>query len=60
MIVSTKFAHGPPALAGDLLGLGTAGFYGFYILAVARLRTRYGADVPAPGAAGVCGNRSSG
>jgi len=45
LIVSTKFAHGPPALAGDLLGLGTAGFYGFYILAVARLRTRYGAGI---------------
>src|SRR4030088_126594 len=45
LIVSTKFAHGPPALAGDLLGLGTAVFYGFYILAVARLRTRYGAGI---------------
>ena len=45
LIVSTKFAHGPPALAGDLLGLGTACFYGFYILAVARLRTRYGAGI---------------
>src|SRR5437763_6448213 len=45
LIVSTKFAHGPPALAGDLLGLGTACFYGFYILAVARLRIRYGAGI---------------
>jgi len=45
LMVSTKFAHGPPALAGDLLGLGTACFYGFYILAVARLRTRYGAGI---------------
>src|SRR5205085_5163740 len=45
LIVSTKFAHGPPALAGDLLGLGTACFYGFYILAVARLRIRYGACI---------------
>src|SRR5882762_9144599 len=45
LIVSTKFAHGPAALTGDLLGLGTACFYGFYILAVARLRTRHGAGI---------------
>jgi len=45
LIVSTKFAHGPGALTGDLLGLGTACFYGFYILAVARLRTRHGAGI---------------
>src|ERR1700681_349045 len=29
LIVSTKFAHGPAAVTGDLLGLGTACFYGF-------------------------------
>ena len=45
LIVSTKFAHGPAALTGDLLGLGTACFYGFYILAVVRLRTRHGAGI---------------
>src|SRR5437773_732651 len=45
LMVSTKFAHGAAALTGDLLGLGTACFYGFYILAVARLRTRHGAGI---------------
>jgi drug/metabolite transporter (DMT)-like permease len=45
LIVSTKFGHGTSALTGDLLGLGTACFYGFYILAVARLRTRHGAGI---------------
>ena len=45
LIVSTKFGHGTAALAGDLLGLGTACFYGFYILAVARLRTRHGTGI---------------
>src|SRR6266481_2477463 len=29
LMVSTKFAHGPAALTGDLLGLGTAGFCGW-------------------------------
>jgi drug/metabolite transporter (DMT)-like permease len=41
LIMSTKFGHGSGALSGDFLGLGAACFYGFYILAVARLRARY-------------------
>jgi drug/metabolite transporter (DMT)-like permease len=41
MIMSTKFGHGTAALSGDFLGLGAACFYGFYILAVSRLRARY-------------------
>ncbi len=45
LIVSTKFGQGTAALAGDLLGLGTACFYGFYILVVARLRTRHGTGI---------------
>src|ERR1700730_17257475 len=45
LIVSTKFGHGTAALAGDLLGLGTACFYGFYILVVARLRPRPGTGI---------------
>ncbi|HEY0766622.1 MAG TPA: DMT family transporter [Steroidobacteraceae bacterium] len=45
LIVGTKLGHGTAALTGDLLGLGTACFYGFYILAVARLRTRHGTGI---------------
>jgi drug/metabolite transporter (DMT)-like permease len=45
LMVSDKFGHGGAALSGDLLGLGTACFYGFYILAVAQLRARYGAGL---------------
>ena len=42
LIVSPKFGHGGSAFLGDVLGLGTAGFFAAYILAVARLRARYG------------------
>jgi len=45
LLVSTKFGHRAHGLLGDLLGLGTACFYGFYILVVARLRRRYGSGV---------------
>jgi drug/metabolite transporter (DMT)-like permease len=41
LILGAKLAHGAALLGGDLLGLGTACFYGFYLLAVARLRARY-------------------
>jgi drug/metabolite transporter (DMT)-like permease len=45
LVVSTKFGHREAGFGGDLLGLGTACFYGFYILVVARLRRRYGSGV---------------
>jgi drug/metabolite transporter (DMT)-like permease len=41
LVMSTKFGHAGASLSGDFLGLGAACFYGFYILAVARLRARY-------------------
>jgi drug/metabolite transporter (DMT)-like permease len=45
LIVSPKVAAGGHALAGDALALGAAWFYAAYILAVAKLRTRYGTAV---------------
>lgn len=45
LILGAKLTHGAALLAGDLLGLGTACFYGFYLLAVARLRARYSTGV---------------
>jgi drug/metabolite transporter (DMT)-like permease len=45
LIVSPKLAAGGHALAGDALALGAAWFYAAYILAVAKLRTRYGTAV---------------
>jgi drug/metabolite transporter (DMT)-like permease len=41
LILGAKLSSGAALLGGDLLGLGTACFYGFYLLAVARLRARY-------------------
>jgi drug/metabolite transporter (DMT)-like permease len=41
LILGAKLSHGVALLGGDLLGFGTACFYGFYLLAVARLRARY-------------------
>ena len=45
LVVSPKFAKGSSAFLGDALGLGTACFYAAYIVAVARLRTRYSTGV---------------
>jgi drug/metabolite transporter (DMT)-like permease len=45
LIVSPKFGQGGSAFVGDLLGLGTACFFAAYILAVARLRGRYGTGI---------------
>jgi drug/metabolite transporter (DMT)-like permease len=45
LVVSPKFSQGGSAFLGDALGLGTACFYAAYIVAVARLRTRYGTGV---------------
>ncbi len=45
LVVSPKFGPRAGGFGGDLLGLGTACFYGFYILVVARLRTRYGSGL---------------
>ena len=45
LIVSPKFGHGGSAFLGDALGLGTACFFAAYILAVARLRARYGTGI---------------
>ena len=45
LIVSPKFGQGGSAFLGDVLGLGTACFFAAYILAVARLRARYGTGV---------------
>jgi drug/metabolite transporter (DMT)-like permease len=42
LIVSPKLAQPRGALLGDLLGLGTAVFYGSYMIVVARLGTTYG------------------
>jgi drug/metabolite transporter (DMT)-like permease len=42
LIVSPKLGQGRGALLGDLLGLGTAAFYGAYMIVVARLKTTYG------------------
>jgi drug/metabolite transporter (DMT)-like permease len=45
LIVSPKFGHGGSAFVGDALGLGTAVFFGAYLLAVARLRATYGTGI---------------
>jgi drug/metabolite transporter (DMT)-like permease len=45
LLVSPKLAQGTRALGGDVLGIVTAVFYGAYIVAVARLRSSYGAGV---------------
>jgi drug/metabolite transporter (DMT)-like permease len=45
LIVSPKFGQGGSAFLGDVLGLGTACFFAAYILAVARLRARYGTGI---------------
>jgi drug/metabolite transporter (DMT)-like permease len=45
LIVSPKFGQGGSAFLGDAFGLGTACFFAAYILAVARLRERYGTGV---------------
>jgi drug/metabolite transporter (DMT)-like permease len=45
LILAPKLGAGSHALLGDALGLGTACFYAAYILAVARLRGRYGAGI---------------
>jgi drug/metabolite transporter (DMT)-like permease len=42
LIVSPELAQSRGALLGDLLGLGTAAFYGGYMIVVARLGTSYG------------------
>ena len=42
LIVSPKFGQAGSAFVGDACGLGTACFFAGYILAVARLRARYG------------------
>jgi drug/metabolite transporter (DMT)-like permease len=42
LIVGPELAQPGGALLGDLLGLGTAAFYGAYMLSVARLGTTYG------------------
>ncbi len=41
LMVSPKFGSHGSAFLGDALGLGTAVFYGFYLLAVSGLRGRY-------------------
>src|SRR5207249_11171059 len=45
LILAPKLGGGSHALLGDALGLGTACFYAAYILAVARLRGRYGTGI---------------
>jgi drug/metabolite transporter (DMT)-like permease len=45
LIVSPKFGHAGSAYLGDVLGLGTACFFAAYLLAVARLRARYGTGI---------------
>jgi drug/metabolite transporter (DMT)-like permease len=45
LILAPKLGGGGHALLGDALGLGTAAFYAAYILAVARLRGRYGTGI---------------
>jgi drug/metabolite transporter (DMT)-like permease len=42
LIVSPKLGAAHGALTGDLLGVGTAVFYGAYMIVVARLATTYG------------------
>lgn len=42
LIMSPKLGQARGALTGDLLGLGTAVFYGAYMIVVARLATTYG------------------
>jgi drug/metabolite transporter (DMT)-like permease len=42
LVVSPKLGQVRGALVGDLLGLGTACFYGAYMIVVARLGTTYG------------------
>lgn len=42
LMISPKFGHMGAAFTGDALGVGTAVFYAGYLLAVARLRARYG------------------
>lgn len=42
LIVSPKFGHGGTAFLGDGLGIGTAAFFAGYLLAIARLRARFG------------------
>ena len=42
LIVSPKLGQARGALTGDLLGLGTAAFYGAYMIVVARMATTYG------------------
>jgi drug/metabolite transporter (DMT)-like permease len=45
LILAPKLGGGSHALLGDGLGLATACFYAAYLLAVARLRTRYGTGI---------------
>ncbi|HEV2284490.1 MAG TPA: DMT family transporter [Steroidobacteraceae bacterium] len=45
LILAPKAAAGGHALAGDALALAAAWFYAAYLLAVAKLRTRYGTAV---------------
>jgi drug/metabolite transporter (DMT)-like permease len=45
LIVSPKFGQKGSAFLGDALGLGTACFFAAYIVAVSRLRERYGTGV---------------
>jgi drug/metabolite transporter (DMT)-like permease len=45
LILAPKLGGGGHGLLGDALGLGTAAFYAAYILAVARLRGRYGTGI---------------
>jgi drug/metabolite transporter (DMT)-like permease len=45
LILAPKLGGGSHALLGDALGVGTACFYAAYILAVARLRARYGTGI---------------
>jgi len=41
LLVADSLSIGADSVAGDLLGLATAGFYGAYILAVGRLRAEF-------------------
>jgi drug/metabolite transporter (DMT)-like permease len=45
LILAPKLGAGAHALLGDALGLGTACFYGGYIIVVARLRTHHGTGI---------------
>jgi drug/metabolite transporter (DMT)-like permease len=42
-LVGESYGFAPQRLPGDLFGLATAGFFGAYVLAVRRARTRHGA-----------------